>query len=463
MPVDEDTIFALATAYPGVSGSGIAIIRISGADAFKLASGIIKPALSSNTAKPGKFMLVDIFSGDILVDHCGLIFFRAPISYTGEDIIELHLHGGAAIIRSVMRELIFLGARPAEPGEFTRRAFLNGKLDLIQAEAIASLVSARGEAASSESARQRSGSLSAKIIQIRSVLRNLLGNMEVVFDYPEEVEDSMETAVILENISSIRDAISKLIRSYDAGKLLKGFRLAIIGKPNVGKSSLLNAFLDEDRAIVTPMPGTTRDVVSGTLELNGIPVECLDTAGIRPVSMITDEAEKEGVLRSWKEVERAHIVLILLDCSSPVDELDCELISETRRRIENTGTICLIIRNKSDLRECLLPPDFSPGEHMKISALTGDGIEILRDKILLALNLKFEQGEILLTQARHFSLITEVHDILDRVHKGIADGIPNDIVATELWGADRTLGLVLGEGITAADMDEIFGGFCVGK
>ncbi|HEX9745743.1 MAG TPA: tRNA uridine-5-carboxymethylaminomethyl(34) synthesis GTPase MnmE [bacterium] len=466
MPDFADTIFALATSSPPRSGSGIAIVRLSGPDSWKAASTLtgLKKFL------PRQFTLSDFSYNGQPIDHSGLIYFPKPNSYTGEDIVEFHLHGGMSIIKSMFSVLIDLGLRPAEPGEFTRRAFLNGKMDLTQAEAVARIVSSSGESATREGVRQRAGSLRAAINSIRNDLRRLLGNLEVVFDYPEEVEDSVEEPQIISALNSILEKLNKLLASHKTGKLLSGIRLAIIGKPNVGKSSLLNAILNEDRAIVTETPGTTRDVVSGSMLIDGFPFELLDTAGIRKKSDTTDSIELQGIERSWREVEKAHVVLIVLDYSSPVDQYDIDLIQEAIERTRDSGAEIIFVRNKNDLPEVSLPNDFPPnsvqaGKSMlDLSAKSGDNIGSLVGEISSRLDLSSHQDEIIITESRQNALIGETVSIIENIADGIKKNeVPQDIAATELWGADRTLGRILGDGISSADLDEIFSHFCIGK
>jgi tRNA modification GTPase len=260
-----------------------------------------------------------------------------------------------------------------------------------------------------------------------------------------------------------------LVSSYETGRLLSGFRLAIIGRPNVGKSSLLNALLQEDRAIVTSLPGTTRDVVSGILTFGGVPAECLDTAGIRAVREDADTAEAEGIRRSWREVERAHLVLCVLDSSVPLTDEDVALVREARKRTKSTGAAIILIFNKMDLQSAWEPPvaatllDAVGSPSIRASAKTGENIDRLREKVRDLLGLEFNPEDILLTDSRHLSLLEEADGILRHVGDGLREGVPQDVAATELWGADRALGRILGEELGAADLDEIFSRFCIGK
>jgi len=470
--VDEgqDTIFALATPLPGSTGSGIAVVRVSGPDVYNIGASLAtRTAIMDDPFPHKKFILTDLEFDGNPIDHCGIIAFHKPHSYTGEDVLEFHLHGGIAIIRSVEQALLKLGVRPAEAGEFTYRAFLNGRMDLVMAESIAAIVGARGDAAHREAIRQRGGNLSLKIDSIRNSLRDLLGRLEVDFDYPEERVDGVANEDAVRSLEKIQKEIKPLIASWDRGKRLGGFRLAIIGQPNVGKSSLLNALLEEDRAIVTSTPGTTRDVVSGTLNFNGVPAELLDTAGIRTISVNLDTPEAEGIRRSWREVERAHLVLIVFDTAIMVTDDDIELVKKAREIAKGSDTSILLVANKSDLYSAWEPS--VAGALVKaqelpcvvVSAVTGEGIEGLREEVAKILDLRSSPDEITLTELRHMSLLQEINEIINTTRMHFDVGGPQDVAATELWGADRALGRILGEGIGAVDLDEIFSRFCVGK
>jgi len=471
MQPGSDTIFALATPAPPPRGSGIAVVRVSGPDSFGIASSLAKqPAIPADKLPDRSFRIVTLVHEGTEIDRCGLLVFHKPHSYTGEDVVEFHLHGGLSVIRALERALIAVGARPAEPGEFTRRAFLNGRMDLIQAESVAALVSAAGLAAQREALRRSAGALSSVIQHVRSRLRDILARLEVDFDYPEERIDGIERDEAVGLIKSIRAELSPLLASWEKGRILGGFRLAIIGLPNVGKSSLLNVLLEEDRAIVTSSPGTTRDVVSGMLSFAGVPAELLDTAGIRIVSEELDTAEAEGIRRSWREVERAHLVLMVFDMSAPLADENARLVAKVRRTVEKTGAAILLVCNKSDLFSAWEPSvigalaDAPELPHVVVSAKTGDGIDKLRTKVRELLNLDFDPDAILLTETRHRALIEEADGILRSVQSGLEEGrLPQDVAATELWGADRALGRLLGEEVSGADLDEIFSRFCIGK
>lgn len=471
MDSTEDTIFALATPLPPPTGSGIAIVRLSGPDSFDIAASLVsEPEIDPADIPNRKFILVDIIHSGIRIDHAGMLAFNKPKSYTGEDVVEFHLHGGLATIKSLENALLESeNIRPAEPGEFTRRAFLNGRMDLIQAESIASLVGAQGIAAQREALRQRTGTLSEKIGAARGNLHDILARLEVDFDYPEERVDGIESSDAVKAIDTILDDLKPLLDSYSRGSILSGFRLAIIGLPNVGKSSLLNALLMEDRAIVTSTPGTTRDVVSANLSFGGVPAELLDTAGIRVIEDNFDTAEAEGIRRSWREVERAHLVLIVLDTSEPIGNEKIELVNRTLETCGKIGSKVMLVCNKSDLesawepeiaRDILNVPDIP---YVIVSAKENIGIDNLRAEVRKLLELDGDPADILITENRHHRLIGEAVEILGRVSDDLKTGTPQDIAATELWGADRALGRLLGEGLGVADLDEIFSRFCIGK
>ncbi len=469
MSLASDTIFGLATAPPPSEGSGVAIVRLSGPEAFEVGSKLCDTVIDVKNLPDRTFRLAKLSHEGRTLDTAGLLPFHKPHSYTGEDVLEIHCHGGFAVIGQFERALSAAGARPAEPGEFTRRAFLNGRIDLVQAEAIAALVGAAGDAAMREALRRRSGTLSLKVEYMRNTLRDLLAGMEVVFDYPEEDIAGIEPNKVVGILDSIHSTIEPLISSYRTGLLLSGFRLAIIGRPNVGKSSLLNALLREDRAIVTSRPGTTRDVVSGTLAFGGVPAECLDTAGIRVIPEDSDTIEAEGIRRSWQEVGRAHMVVIVLDLSTPLTDEDLALVKETRKRTKETGAAILLVCNKTDLATAW-SPDVAAGlldavdlSMVEVSAKTGENIDSLREEVRNLLGLECNPEEIMLTDARHVSLLEESDRILKLVGEDLGHEMPQDVAATALWGVDRLLGRILGEDLSAVDLDEIFSRFCIGK
>ena len=434
MDSSGETIFALATAMPSSKGSGIAIVRLSGPEAFEIAWKLS----SDMPIEIRQFRVCHLIHKGNEIDTGGVLYFEGPRSYTGEDVVEFHIHGGISVIRAMERALLDLGARPAGPGEFTRRAFLNGRLDLVQAESIAALMSAQGEASRREAIRQRSGALSERLKEMRSRLHDLLGRLEVVFDYPDEKIENMPSSAAIDNIKTIHSEIKKLLDSFGKAQLLKGIRLAIIGRPNVGKSSLLNALLMEDRAIVTPQPGTTRDVISATLSIGGIPIELLDTAGIRAVKDL-DSPEAEGIRRSWREVERAHIVLLVLDLAVPLSKEDSELLAQTRERTRDAGNAILLVGNKIDLPLACDAAVVGPMMQtdlacVGVSAKTGEGLDHLQSKVIEILALEVGPDEILLTETRHKALLEEAEGILYRVARDLEKELPMDVAAMELLG-----------------------------
>ncbi len=470
MESTTDTIFGLATPVPPPGGSGVAVVRVSGHDAFGIAESLAtRTAINPWPPSIRQFHLLTITFDGFDIDSCGLILFKGPKSYTGENVVEFHIHGGMEIIRSLDHALTALGARPAMAGEFTKRAFLNGRMDLVQAESVASIVSAQGAAAHREGLKQRAGALTERITSARTMLRDILARLEVDFDYPEEREDKFDSSDAAKMLEPVLEDLKRLLNTFKGGQLINGFRMAITGPPNAGKSSLLNRLADEDRSIVTSTPGTTRDVVSARVSFDGVPADLMDTAGIRIDDTSVDDIENEGIRRSWREIERAHIVLIVLDLSITMGNDDLILIRKIVERTHSTDCRLLIVQNKCDLLSKLDITNLSTIDELQdlssvtVSAKFGEGIDELESRITELLGFEFDSSDILLTEQRHKALIAEAVGIIGSSIDNLNEAAPQDVVATELWGADRALGRILGEEISSADLDTIFSRFCIGK
>lgn len=448
-----DTIAAIAT--PQGSG-GVSIIRISGKNALDIINKIFKMpkngVLEPNMIKLGK--IVDD-SGRI-VDQVLVSFFKAPKSYTGEDVVEINCHAGVVVTRKILNMVLNSGARLAEGGEFTKRAFLNGKLDLTQAEAVMELISSKSEKESKASVMQLEGRLGNIIREVKNDIIELLADIEANIDYPEyedieEVQRDKILSVLNRNVERLR----VLERTFDNGKILKdGISTAIIGKPNVGKSSLLNVLLDEERAIVTDIPGTTRDTIEEFVSINGITLKLIDTAGIRETS---DVVENIGVEKSKKALANADLILFLLDGSSSLTDEDMELYTLIKDKKH------IVIINKNDLRK----DDFSFEDDniVYISAKEKTGIEELESKIeqLFELNELDTDNEILVTNVRHRNLIiTAISGISDAINT-VTSGLPVDMISINVKSAIKSLGEILGESISDDVLSKLFEKFCVGK
>jgi len=463
----SDTIAAIATPY-GVGGIGV--IRISGPEARNIARRIFTPlprdGFLSRHLYHGKAISPENLAA---LDDVLLALFEGPHSFTGEDTLEISCHGGPLILQTVLEAALRAGARPAEKGEFTRRAYLNNRLDLAQAEAVNDLITARTRQGAASALERLEGRLSRKINEISGELLDLLARIEVSIDFSAEDGVEEEAADHLSEINGIMDNIGSLTATYRQGKIERtGFRLVIAGRPNAGKSSLLNRLLGEKRAIVAPQPGTTRDFIEETADIAGIPVRLTDTAGLRPP---TDEIEKEGIDFLWEKLEQADAVLYLVDGSGKTTAEDIDLFS---RIYTIPDKPLLLVLNKSDLpaqmdekslgttlNAGLLPPV------VRISAKYGDGIETLAAAIRrLALNC--DSGDIpsaVIAHAHQKASLEKAKESLRRATEGLGGdtGMPPEIVALEIREAMDSIGEITGKTSNEEILDHIFSRFCIGK
>jgi len=454
----DDTIAAIATS---IGHSGVGIVKLSGSDAPAIAQKIFKPARSKSRLKPYRLhygVIVDPRSGEV-VDEALVVHMPQPHSYTRQDVIEIQAHGGPIPLRRILQLVLSLGARPAEAGELTLRAFLNGRLDLAQAEAVLDIIEAKTEAALRVAAEQLSGSLSAQVAAVRSRLVDQLAFLEASIDF---VEDEIPFQDIIAPLTVVSEMLQKLLKSADFGQIYRqGVKAAIVGQPNVGKSSLLNALLRGDRAIVTDIPGTTRDTLEETANVGGIPLVLVDTAGIR--RQANDVVERIGIERSQAALQKADIALLVVDGSHPVTPGDWDIEQLAR------GKPALLVVNKTDLRVGPIiepPPNFLPGApRVPISALAGIGIEALEEAIQqLILGGQVTTADTpLLSNPRHKALIQQA---LDHAQAAIASqqaGLTPDLVSIDVREAVEALGQITGESVTADLLDTIFSKFCIGK
>ena len=361
----NDTIAAIATP-PGTGG--VAIVRISGPEAEKTLRSAFRRGDKKTEWKSHEFVYGHIVRGGETVDEGMAVLMRAPRSYTREDVAELHCHGGETVTRMTLEAALAAGARPAQPGEFTRRAFENGRVDLAQAEAVMRLIGAQGEAAARQARRQMDGAVSRGVEKARQKLLDMLAEIAACTDFPDEIEEAPTAAKLLDEARTLSGALRAACDPRSARVLETGFNVVIAGRPNVGKSSLLNALLGEERAIVTSEAGTTRDAVRGAMELAGVRVNLTDTAGLREAD---SEAEKIGVKRAKEAVANADLALVVLDASQPLTEEDRETLAET----ESVNRWILL--NKTDLPAAAR----LPAADMTISAQTGEGVEMLRERL----------------------------------------------------------------------------------
>ena len=453
---------AVSTATgPGAIG----IVRMSGPNAIVIAHAAFQPARGSAIQAKETYGLL---YGHVVdprteesVDEALLLVMRAPRSYTREDVVEVHCHGGLAAQRAVLRLLVRLGARVAQPGEFTRRAFLNGRIDLAQAESVAAIVGARSSGALRASVRQLEGGLSEKLRSLRRELVGLLAQIEVTVDFSDEDIDPLDWEPLVRGLESVEGGLAGLLRTAFVGRALEhGVRTAIVGKPNVGKSSLLNALLMRERAIVSDVPGTTRDTVEDFVEIGGIPIQLVDTAGMRTGG---DYVEQQGVERSLKAMEQADLVLAVFDLSAGWDEKDGELVGS----LDPSRSI--IVRNKSDLMPGAgerVPEAGQEGRHRcVVSAATGEGIDDLRACIqeVVTRGEGLHVEEPVLATERQRNLVDEARGYAGAALAGALDRRDEELVCEDIREAVRALGRITGEELTPDLLDEIFGRFCLGK
>ena len=451
-----DTIAAISTPL----GEGaIGIVRLSGTDSFKIAQKIFKGkdlnSVASHTLNYGHIVDPD---KDEILDEVMVGAMRSPKTFTREDIIEINTHGGIAVTNEILQLVIREGARLAEPGEFTKRAFLNGRVDLTQAEAVMDIIRAKTDKAMNIAVKQLDGSLSYLINNTRQEILNTLAQVEVNIDYPEydDVEEAT-TEIIREKTTEFESLLTNLLKTARRGKILReGISTAIIGRPNVGKSSLLNNLLREEKAIVTDIEGTTRDVIEEYVNINGVPLKLVDTAGIRETE---DIVERIGVERSRKALKEADLVLLVLNASEPLTDQDRQLleISQDSNRI--------ILLNKVDLPQ-QIELDEIPADHIKISVLKNQNINQIEDRInaLFFENAGLvEQDATYLSNARHISLIEKAVESLQAVNEGLAMGMPVDLLQVDLTRTWEILGEITGDAAPDELITQLFSRFCLGK
>lgn len=435
----QDTIFAPATP----AGGALCILRLSGPQSLRALTLLAGKDCSGMPRRMLRAILT--FQGRRL-DDAMAVCYPAPASYTGEDMTELFLHGSPAVLRAVQGALLSLGLRPAEPGEFTRRAFLNGKMDLTQAEAVADLIAASAERAADAAIEQLTGRLRRAVLETEELLMEALSALSAAIDYPEELEEDV-LAALPGQLREAETALRLLIAQGDAGRVLReGLRVALIGRPNAGKSSLLNAMLGYDRAIVTPEPGTTRDVLEECLSFEGVPLRLYDTAGIRDAY---SPAEQEGVSRARVAMARADMVLLLLDGSAVLTDEDASLLKETEDHRPR-----IVLRTKCDLPS--LWKDALGAAALPVSSRTGEGIPAVFEKLLAFAG--HSEG-VYVTNARH---IAAFRDALAAVQSAQAAPEP-DCAATDIREALLALGRVTGRAVDEDVISRIFERFCVGK
>ena len=449
-----ETIAAISTP-PGVGGIGI--IRISGDNALNVAKRIFK-AKNKSEIKPFtiRFGYV-VDENQNALDQVLVSYFKSPKSYTGEDVIEINCHGGNVSTREILEHVLKNGARLAEPGEFTKRAFLNGKLDWTQAEAVIELINSKSDKESKASYKQLEGLLGAKIKEIKQDIIDLLVDIEANIDYPEYDIEEVRRERIYNVLSANVAKLETLEKSFESGKILRdGVSTVIIGKPNVGKSSLLNRLVKEDRAIVTEIAGTTRDTIEEYITIRGIPLKLVDTAGIHETD---DIVESIGVNKSKKAIDESELVLLMLDATRELSKEDEELLEATK----NKNRIILI--NKIDADKKINKDMFKNDKVIEISTKTSAGLEELEETIEEMFNISELniENEIVITNVRHKNLIHKAAEEIKNAIVSIKNGLPIDMLSIDLQEALQNLGEITGESISEEVVKGIFAKFCVGK
>ena len=456
-----DTIAAISTPLgPG----GIGIVRISGPRSLSIAKRLFHPQGKGHPALLSR----RFYNGEILhpsngrvLDEVLLVYMASPKTYTREDVVEIQCHSGILVLQEILQAVLAGGARLADPGEFTKRAFLNGRLDLAQAEAVIDLIQAKTQRSLEIAHRQRAGRLSQAVQALQDELLNLLALLEAEIDFPEEDLPEVSREELRRRLESNRAGLEVLLRTYEEGKLYReGLSVVIVGRPNVGKSSLLNSLLREERAIVTAIPGTTRDIIEETMNISGVPLRIMDTAGLRHAQ---DVIEEEGVRRTRERLFQADLVIWVVDGSEALKKEDLDILSLVRAR--KTA----IALNKNDL-----PPGFPPeslrgkipeAPLVSISALRDLGIETLKDEIrrMILAGKTESPGEVLLSNLRHKQAIEKARQALNQAQESLTAGLSAEFISVDLREAQAALGEIVGTHTSEDILERIFSQFCIGK
>ncbi len=456
----EDTIAAVSTP-PGTGG--IAVLRVSGPDAVSIVRKTMKIKGKKNFLKERQAVHCWIMDREESLDEAIVLYFKAPGSYTGEDVVEIHCHGGAFVSRRILDLFIRLGARPANPGEFTYRAYLNGRMDLAQAEAVADLIQSQTEASRRVAVYQLEGRLSKRIEKLRESLIRYSALLEIELDFSEEELEFASRGSMKQDMKQSIDEMEDLLASYDRGRICReGVRMAITGRPNVGKSSILNCILEKERAIVADAPGTTRDTIEDVLDINGLLFVVTDMAGIHKTS---DPVEMEGVRRAKIALEQADLVLLVLDSSQSLHRDDITLFEEMK--VKNKKIIAVL--NKKDLPQSLTLEEaqlkLAGTECLEVSALKKQGIpELIKriHQIVLSEGIP-QKGEVVITSARHHACLQRAHRCLQKANTSLRKGMSQEFVAMDMRGALDALGEMTGQTPVEDILERIFSSFCIGK
>ncbi len=462
--IEGDTIVAISTS---LAPAGIGIVRLSGKDAFDFAEKVFRPISGKKYRAEDnrKLRYGHIIDGDRVIDEVLVSFMKAPYTYTGENIVEVNCHGGPLSVKRILELFLDMGLRPAGPGEFTRRAFLNGRIDLAQAEAVEDIIEAPTTRAQDQALKQLSGDLSNKVSEIKRMLLDLLASVEYSINFMEDSMEEPPTLPMLNKALAIEEKMNTMLESSKTGRIIReGIATVIVGKPNVGKSSLLNAILKDERAIVTDIPGTTRDSIEESISMDGISLRLIDTAGIRETD---DPIESVGVERAKKLVMGCDLALVLIDGSSPLDAEDREIVDLVE------GIKSIIVINKKDLKE-----DPSVGQfikeirekalsQVKISAKNSDGLKDLEEEIKkLFFNEKspeFSGDYAMMTNVRHIDLLKKSIASISSAIEGFKNDLALELLDVDLQMSYEYLAEITGESIEDDVLDRIFSSFCVGK
>lgn len=455
-----DTIAAISTS---IGESGISIIRVSGSKAIKVVSKIFKGKndrslddIKSYSMRYGN--IIESKTGDI-IDEVIVTFMKGPRSFTAEDTVEINCHGGYVVTKKILEEVIKAGARMAEPGEFTKRAFLNGRIDLSQAEAVIDIIRAKTELSAKSAVLQSEGKISREISELRKHLLEIIAHIEATVDFPEEDLEEATADEVSGNLNDIICKLDNLISAADEGRIIReGVNTVIVGKPNVGKSSLLNTLLDENRAIVTEVPGTTRDIIEEYINLDGVPIKIIDTAGIREAH---DIVEKIGIEKSREKIDEADLIILMLDLSRKLDNDDMEIINY----IKNKKYIVLL--NKNDLNAKMDINDLSILNSKYIiqtSTITGSGIDKIKECIKeLFFKGKIKPKDLFITNVRHKEAVIRAKESCEYALKCLIDTSSIDLASIDIRNAWRYLGEITGDTLEEDIINKIFSEFCLGK
>lgn len=457
-----ETIAAIATP---LGEGGIGVIRVSGPLSEKILLRIFRPRRATRPFQSHRLYHGDIISPDEdnrVLDEVMVAFLKGPRSYTGEDSLEIYCHGGILIMKTIVREVLRAGARPAGPGEFTKRAFLNGRMDLSQAQAVMEMISARTEEELSRAVSRLQGSLGEKTRMLQSSLLDIAARLEAAIDFPEDDTELSDPQRLIGELAGAADQAASLAATYEEGRLYReGLHVVITGKPNVGKSSILNRLAGSERAIVTAIPGTTRDLIRETVRIKGVPVDLTDTAGIRPTDNII---ESRGVELVLGELARADLVIFVLDGSSPLEEEDREIARNIREKVLITAVNKADLSQRIDIGELKkLLPGCDP---VAVSAKTGTGMDLIEESIARFAQSRVSgssRNDIIIADLRQRDCLEKAAAAISRAASGLSEGLTADIIIIEVRDALAALGEITGDNTDKEIIDRIFANFCIGK